>query len=129
MIIDKFCFLIPETYKAFSSTSYTGKTIKVDSDVLLMNIFENDSGYKSDGDKSSKCEKFLVIDSPKMVAEIENGIVNEEVSDDLQGKRLKNISPSNIINIFIRLEIVLGLKLFGHTNNLTEASNSIDEFF
>ena len=41
----------------------------------------------------------------------------------------KIIIPSNIIDIYIRLEILLGLKLSGHTDTdtLTEASNLIDE--
>ena len=36
---------------------------------------------------------------------------------------------SNIIDINTRLEILLGLKLSGHTNTLTEASNLIDEIY
>ena len=35
--------------------------------------------------------------------------------------------PSNIIDIYTRLEILLGSKLSGHTETLTEASNLIDE--
>ena len=41
----------------------------------------------------------------------------------------KIIIPSNIINIYTRLEILLGLKLSGHTDTLTEASNLIDELY
>ena len=41
----------------------------------------------------------------------------------------KFIIPSNIIDIYIRLEILLGLKLSGHTDTLTEASNLLDELF
>ena len=32
-----------------------------------------------------------------------------------------------MIDIYTRLEILLGLKLSGHTDTLTEASNLIDE--
>ena len=39
------------------------------------------------------------------------------------------IIPSNIIEIYTRLEVLLGLKLSGHTNTLTEASNLIDELY
>ena len=39
----------------------------------------------------------------------------------------KNIIPSNIIDFYTRLEILLGLRLGGHANTLTEASNFIDE--
>ena len=53
----------------------------------------------------------------------------ENESDDLQGEGVKIIIPSNIIDIYTRLEILLGLKLSGHTNTLTEASNLIDELY
>ena len=41
----------------------------------------------------------------------------------------KLIIPSNIIDIYTRLEVLLGLKLSGHTDNLTDASNLIDELY
>ena len=40
----------------------------------------------------------------------------------------KVIIPSNIIDIYTGLEILLGLKLSGHTDTFTEASSLIDEF-
>ena len=47
---------------------------------------------------------------------------------NLQGRGIeKIIIPSNIIDIYTRLEILLGLKLSGHSDTLTEASNLIDE--
>ena len=39
--------LTPEKNKALSSTSYTGKTMKNDNDVLMMNNIINDLGYTS----------------------------------------------------------------------------------
>ena len=39
----------------------------------------------------------------------------------------KFIIPSNIIDIYTSLEILLGLKLSGHSDTLTEASNLVDE--
>ena len=53
----------------------------------------------------------------------------ENESDDLQGEGVKIIIPSNIIDIYTRLEILLGLKLSGNTNTLTEASALIDELY
>ena len=41
----------------------------------------------------------------------------------------KIIIPSNIIDFYTRLDILLGLKLSGHTNTLTEASILIDELY
>ena len=46
---------------------------------------------------------------------------------NLQGEGVKINIPSNIIDIYTRLEVLLGLKLSGHTDTLTEASNLIDE--
>ena len=52
--------LTPELYKALSLTGYPGKSMKKDSDVLLMNGIKNNLGYKSIGDKSSKQKTFLL---------------------------------------------------------------------
>ena len=48
---------------------------------------------------------------------------------NLEGQGVKIILPSNIIDINTRLEVLLGLKLSGHTDTLTEASNLIDELY
>ena len=68
---------------------------------------------------------------PKAINKIQNpplpAIENE--SDDLQGEGVKFIIPSNIIDIYSRLEILVGLKLSGHTDTLAEASNLIDELY
>ena len=45
-----------------------------------------------------------------------------------QGNK-KIIKPSDIIDIYTRLEILLGLNLYGHTDTLSEASNLIDELY
>ena len=41
----------------------------------------------------------------------------------------KTFIPSNRIDIYTRLEILLGLKLSGHTDTLTEAKNLVDELY
>ena len=41
----------------------------------------------------------------------------------------KIIIPSNTIDIYTRLEKLLGLKLSGHKSTLTEASNLIEEIY
>ena len=53
----------------------------------------------------------------------------QTTTSDLEGQGVKIIKPSNIIDIYTRLDILLGLKLSGHTDNLTEASNLIDELY
>ena len=52
--------LTHEVHKALSSTGFSGKSMKKDSDFLLMNNIENDLGYTSEGDKSSKRTSFLL---------------------------------------------------------------------
>ena len=64
------------------------------------------------------------------LASIENvGESYEEVFDGLDGQGVENIIPSDKIDIYTRLKILLGLKLFGHTNTVTEASSPIDELY
>ena len=41
----------------------------------------------------------------------------------------KVIIPSNIIDIYARLEVLLGLKISGHPDTLTEASALLDELY
>ena len=49
---------------------------------------------------------------------------------NLEGQGIeKIIIPSNIIDIHNRLEVLLGLKLSGHTNTFSESSNLIDELY
>ena len=54
---------------------------------------------------------------------------HEDTSDDLQGDGVKIIIPSNIVHIYTRLQLLLGLKLSGHTKALSETSNLIDESY
>ena len=47
---------------------------------------------------------------------------------DLEGRGIeKTIIPFNNFHIYTRLEVLLGLKLSGHTDTLTEASNLLVE--
>ena len=131
-IKDNIYDLTPEIYKALSDTGYTGKTMRSESDILMMNNIINDLGYTGVGDRDSKRKTFLTITLPKLVEEIQNKTFEEITLDsdsDLQGHGVKIIIPSNIIDIYTRLENLLGLKLSGHTDTLTEASNLIDELY
>ena len=50
------------------------------------------------------------------------------LDNKLKGRGVeKIIIPSNIIDIYTGLEVLLGLKLSGHTDTLTEASALIDQ--
>ena len=52
----------------------------------------------------------------------------EDDCDGIQCEGMKRIIPSNDIYFWKRLEVLLGLKLSGHIDTLTEASNLLDEF-
>ena len=59
--------------------------MKNDSDVLMTNNIENDLGYTLEGDNSSRRKKTFKIDLSKTVPEIGNRVLNNEISDDLEG--------------------------------------------
>ena len=123
--------LTSEIYNALSDTGYTGKTMKNKSDILMMDNIIRDLGYTGRDDRDSKRKTFFLKKLPKLVNDIQNRTFEEitDDSDDLQGEGFKIIIPSNIIDIYTRLEVLLGLKLSGHTDTLTEASNLIDELY
>ena len=102
-----------------------------ENDILLLYNIINDLGYTGKGDIKSKRKLFLTETLPKLVQEIRNKTFEEitDDSDDLQGEGVKIIIQSNIIDIYTRLEVLLGLKLSGHTDTLSEASNLIDEIY
>ena len=73
-----------------------------------------------------------LYDVPKTIDKIRNpplpAIENVEDSSDLECQGIeKIIIPSNIIDIYTRLEVLLGLTLSGHTDTLAEASSLVDE--
>ena len=55
---DKFYDITPEVYKAPSYTGYTGKTMKNENDILMMNKIVNDLGYTGVGGRDSKRKTF-----------------------------------------------------------------------
>ena len=105
--------------------------MKNETDILMMKIVIRDLGYTSIGDRDSKIKIFFTKSLPKVVEQIRNKTFDDitDDSDDLQGEGIKIIIPSNIIDIYTRLEVLLGLKLSGHSDTLTEASNLIDELY
>ena len=65
-----------------------------------------------------------------LVEDFQNRTFDEIIDSydkDLHGQGVKIIIPSNIIDIYTRIEILLGLRLSGHTDILTEASNLLDD--
>ena len=117
--------ITPEIHKALSSTGYSGESMKSENDILMMNNILRDIKYTGVGDKKSNRKTFFT-ELPKNINEIQIRTFDEI---DLEGQGLKINIPSNIIDIYTRLEFLLGLKLSGHTDTLAKASNLIDELY
>ena len=77
--------------------------------------------------------KDVLYDPPKAIDKIRNPPLatteNVEDSSNLEVLGTKIIIHNSIIDIYTRLEVLLGLKLSGHSDTLTEASNLIDELY
>ena len=117
----------------FTNTGLTTKRMNNEDKLIIYSILKNVGFYDNIpkiGLKSARL-KDAIFNLPREIYKIQNpslpAIENE--SDNLQGEGVKIIIPSNIIDIYTRLEVLLGLKLSGHTDTLTEASNLIDELF
>ena len=123
-VYDNIYECIPEIHKALSRSSYTGKSMKNENDQRKLYNFLVDVGYTGVGDGKTNQENFFT----RLFKQFRN--IKKEEPDDLQGTGVKKIIiPSNITDIYTRLEILLGLKLSGHSDTLTEASNLIDEIY
>ena len=119
--------LKPNVQKNFTYTKLTTKNTDDEDKSTVYDILKNTGFYsmKPTRGLNSARMKDVLYNLPREIAKIRNpllpAIANE--SDNLQGEGLKIIIPSNIIDIYTRLEVLLGLKLSGHTDTLTEASN------
>ena len=122
-VYDNIYEFTPEIHKASSNSSYTGKSMKNDDDRRPLYNFLVDLGYNGQHDEKTNQNNFFI----KLFNQFRN--TKKEEPDNLQGEGIKIIIPSNIIDIYTRLDVLLGLKLSGHTDILTEASILIDEFY
>ena len=64
--------LTPEIYRALSSTGYTGKSMKKESDILMMSNILTEFGYTGIGDRESKRKTFFTKTIPKFVEKVQN---------------------------------------------------------
>ena len=113
----------PEIHKALSKSSYTDKPMKNENDRRILYTFLVDVGYSGNDDEKPNQKKFFT----SLFKQFRN--IKKEEPTNLEGEGVKIIIPSNIIDIYTRLEVLLGLKLSGHTDTLTEANNLIDELY
>ena len=117
-VYDNIYEFTPETHKALSNSSYTVKYMKNEDDRGTLYKFLVDLGYNGQHDEKTNQNKFF----KRLFNQFRN--IKKE-PDNLQGG-VKIIIPSNIIDIYTRLKVLLGLRLSCHSDTLTEASNLID---
>ena len=119
--------ITPGLQKVFTDHSYdTAKSMSDEDKVIFRDILVKTGYYKHKPGKGRMQGRDRYIRY-----ELDNDVVRiMGFNTRLKGKGIeKIIIPSNIIVIYSRLEILLGLKISGHTDTLTEASNLIDELF
>ena len=128
--------ITPSIQKALTETSYNFTTMS-DDDILTFSKILNDINYNPNEDNSSTRQKYIknqlksrvqnILKPP--VAAIASG-ESDEYETDLEGNGTKTIVvPSDSDEIWTRLQVLLGLKLAGHTDTLIEASQLLDALF
>ena len=123
-IQDNIYELNPELHNALSKPSYTGSSMKNVDDRKTFYNFLTDVGYTGTGDDKTSQSKYF----RKLIKQYRN--IKKKEPKNLKGRGIeKIIIPSNIIDIYTRLEVLLGSNLSGHTDTLTEASNLIDQLY
>ena len=123
----------PNIQNYFTNTNQTTKNMDDEDKLTKYDILKNIGFYSMKNKKGLKSARIkdALINLPREIDKIRNPTLPtiENESNNLEGEGVKIIIPSNIIDIYTRLEILLGLKLSGHTDTLTEASNLIDELY
>ena len=104
----------------------TAKSMTDKDKVILRDILQKTGSYnrKPTTGRLTGRDRYIKYDLDTDVSRILN------LDTKLKGRGVeKFIIPSNLFDINTRLEVLLGLKLSGHTDTLTEASNLIDELY
>ena len=125
-INDKEYNITPGIQKVLTDTSYNTAKSMNDMEKVFRHILQKTDYYKrlpTKGRMSGR-DRYIKIDLDKEVRRI----LNLDTKLKVEGIN-KIIIPSNIIDIYTRLEVLLGLKLSGHTDTLSEASSLIDELY
>ena len=123
----------PNIQAYFTKRNQTTKNMDDEDKLTIYDILKNIGFYSMKHKKGLNAARMkdALFNLPREIDKIRNPTLPEieNESNDLEGEGVKIIIPSNIIGIYTRLEVLLGLKLSGHTDALTEASNLIDELY
>ena len=138
-IMDKEYGLTPDIQNCFTKTYLTTELMNNYAKTTVFDIAEKTDFYcitQENGLNSSRMKDAL-FELPKTTAKIRNPTSAipptenkefDEESDDLQCESIeKSIIPSNSNDIYTRLAVLLGLKLSGYIDTLTESSTLMDE--
>ena len=128
--------ITPEIQEALTKTSYNFTKMS-DDDILTFSKILNDINYNPNSDRESTRRDYIgdklesrvkkILNPP--IAAIASGESDEyeSLESDLEGNGTKTIVvPSDSDEIWTRLQVLLGLKLAGHTDTLIEASQLLD---
>ena len=117
----------PGILKVLVDQSYdTAKSMTVKDKLHFRDILQKTGNYNSKAAKGrlTSRDRFIKYDLDNAVSRILN------LDTKLKGRGFeKIIIPSNITDIYTRLEVLLGLKISGHTDTLRAASNLIDVLY
>ena len=107
----------PNIQNYFTNTNQTTKNMDDEDKLTIYDILKNIGFYsikRTKGLNSARLKDAL-NNLPREIDKIRNPplLEIENESDNLQGEGVKIIIPSNINDIYTRLEILLGLKLSG----------------
>ena len=124
-INDKKYYISPGIRKVLVDQSYdTAKSMTDDDNLIFRDILQKTCYYNRKPSKGRLTgrDRYIKFDLDNDVSRILN------LDTKVKGRGIgKIIIPSNIIDIYTRLEVLLGLKLSGHGCTHTEASNLIDQ--
>ena len=119
--------ITPGLQKVFTDKTYDVANSMTDTEEVIFRDISQKTNYnnrKRQKGSISGRDRYIQYELDNEVRRVLN------LDNKLKGRGVeKIIIPSNIIDIYTRLEIILGLKLSGHSNTLTEASNLIDELY
>ena len=126
-INDKEYNITPGIQKVIVDSTYdTAKSMNDTENLVFRDILQKTDYYKRKPSKGrmSGRDRHIKNDLDNNVRKILN------LDTKFKGRGVeKNIIPFNIIDIYNRLEVLLGLKISGHTDTLAEASNLIVELY
>ena len=113
-------------HKVLTDHSCTAKSMSDKDKVIFRDILVKTGYYKHELGKGRMQGR-----DRNIRYELDNDVIRiMNLDTKLKGRGVeKSIVPPNTIDIYTRLEILLGLKLSGDTDTLTEASNLLDQLY